>query len=1339
MTFNKSDMGAQASWKGYSSQTLYIASRIIEEQDTFEYYPEQLEDLMIKENGSVTEVVQVKDLSSLLSMSDLASTDASQRNEGFFRRVLSLRGADDHRIVAKVVHFGLLGEELNGLSENDVKCKAKVKRKLVSNHGFSDQDAEWVINQIVFEKVEIENLRSQINKQINSYIPTMIAPNLAQDLLIQYVSDLSKSKGFTSKSIWQNKLHLIGKDMASLDGYFREYGGSLIQLVDLVSSKSNDDLKGEFLQGVSVQPSHIRLNLDFERETWLQRIENAFKQNDVVVINGVSGQGKNALCYRYLMKNFYEESVFCVRQINSAEQAENLAKAIIGLSKHSPKFALYIDVNPGEKHWAWLLRELQVRSVKLPILVSIREEDLKQANIDKSEVSFQLLTLSLSKEEASKIFDTLTLQRPHKIFRSFEEAWQHFGEVGPFLEFIYMLNNNETLGQRLNSQIGRLIDQCPDDSWLDLLKLVSYAGKIGCAVSLLEAGQEVHCKSITAALKRMSDEYLIRSSEDGRFIEALHPLRAQIIYSVLQTNMVFNEEDLLLQGLRCVESIHLRMLLLHYFTNNDVNQVPIEKIANVNFKDWVAYASVLHMMLWLDVKLYLETNKLVYERLINERGLGWISFAPLDITGVLKPGTFIAESLIDINPQIKPYLDEIKTAFKGFSISYSSTNEWLSLATAPEHLPLDDLEWSSFGYALFWLAIRGVSIALPFSDDKVIAAMNIGQIDSKINALQGIFKQGYIDIYNRCEVILKERLIKENNVVWMELSESTVDCGFIPPLLREGTDVEKHSSINNFWTMSMVKLLSRLYPSKETIKVRLVGIDLWKNLGINSYDYEKSISRENNFDQRITELNSWITKHAEFIHRPNDWDEYLKLVLNERKMVVETINDLIYLVERLYKKRQIDRDKAKKTEGKIQFLFSQLSKNILLPKVVVDPYGLISEGSKNDSQLLPQTSIASVQPYEQLVNAIRNTRSSFQEFLKYYFDILIARLNGQNPQESNKVDLSLINLYDASTNLRVLQKEYSKLFSAYTDEDYLIFVNTEIEAMLTLLNIWNEVVNCKPNGMSIAYEAKQRYRKSESSIKVGFQKVLDRLENEVRVFDGHDDENNEVKYLISEYESLDNTWIKAEYKHICLALRTSWSIAHSNNSQRWYLESYWPRMIYVPVYKGLPILGGLELPMYRVLDSKEEEINSFMIPVAIPDDLFRTLKVDSFSLGNWQKIISHLSRLQLYVLQYNQVYQEHIQHQTITVGLNTYLSTLLSEVSECIEALNYDQLRELQKEDYEVEIREMSKFVLECFKKAKKYVEIIDLFQQLEEAEDEIQLALNGMILLAPYLISIDR
>lgn len=58
--FQKSDIGAQAAWKGFSSQTFYIAARLISDEQGYEYYPENIEDLVVKRNGIIVEAVGLR-------------------------------------------------------------------------------------------------------------------------------------------------------------------------------------------------------------------------------------------------------------------------------------------------------------------------------------------------------------------------------------------------------------------------------------------------------------------------------------------------------------------------------------------------------------------------------------------------------------------------------------------------------------------------------------------------------------------------------------------------------------------------------------------------------------------------------------------------------------------------------------------------------------------------------------------------------------------------------------------------------------------------------------------------------------------------------------------------------------------------------------------------------------------------------------------------------------------------------------------------------------------------------------------------------------------------------
>ena len=51
--FQKSDMGAKAAWKGFSSQTFYIAARLMSDEHGYEYYPEDIEDLVVKKDDVI--------------------------------------------------------------------------------------------------------------------------------------------------------------------------------------------------------------------------------------------------------------------------------------------------------------------------------------------------------------------------------------------------------------------------------------------------------------------------------------------------------------------------------------------------------------------------------------------------------------------------------------------------------------------------------------------------------------------------------------------------------------------------------------------------------------------------------------------------------------------------------------------------------------------------------------------------------------------------------------------------------------------------------------------------------------------------------------------------------------------------------------------------------------------------------------------------------------------------------------------------------------------------------------------------------------------------------------
>lgn len=153
---------------------------------------------MIKEGGVVAETARVKSISADLTLSNLVATRTSKGGGGFFNRMYNLHAQNPsfHRI--KVIYFNILGTELQEMQSGKAVTKKVSAERLVDKHGLSELEAVWLIDSLCFEKVNLDDLDLDIQTQISDYAPVMSAPAPAEDLLIQYVSILSKNKGCTT-------------------------------------------------------------------------------------------------------------------------------------------------------------------------------------------------------------------------------------------------------------------------------------------------------------------------------------------------------------------------------------------------------------------------------------------------------------------------------------------------------------------------------------------------------------------------------------------------------------------------------------------------------------------------------------------------------------------------------------------------------------------------------------------------------------------------------------------------------------------------------------------------------------------------------------------------------------------------------------------------------------------------------------------------------------------------------------------------------------------------------------------------------------------------------------
>ena len=1229
--FEKSDTGAQSSWKGFSSQTLYIANRLVTDKTGYDFYPEDIEDLVIRFDKKIIEAVQIKNITADLTLSHLALSKTSQGGEGFFQRVCKLHKEDTDFNTVRVVCFGSIGKELLSLQKGIESVRKNVKKKLCENHTLLPDEAEWLIDALTFETVSEDELIEEIQRQILECVPVMAAPDLTQSLLIYYISNLSKTKGKTNLASWKEEIHKIGTHIAEIDGYYKHYGKSLIRLSELQLNKDIDQLKDDFKQGASGHPSFIRNKLDVIRNQWLSEIKQSLSKDIPTIVKGASGQGKSVLCYRYLINSFPEQLVFCVQSLYSEKQMIELVVAVQMLCNYMQEFALYIDVKPGEQLWYRFLQELQQRGVRIPVLLSIRNEDYNATIYTGDIVHYQTIELLLTEEEARTIFEHYN--QPHPQFRTFEEAWTAFREKGPLIEYMYLLSNNETLVQRIHAQIQKLLSERIKDSWFELLAAVSFAGKLGYSIKLESIKQALSCDNIQAAINRLKDEYLIRISEEGNMLESLHQVRAKTIFDVLTQEHIIDSKKNLIAVIKSVSDNSISNILMEYFSNNVITDEDILLISQNHFYSWIGYGNAIMAFLWLDTKNYVENNAKYILSLVQEYGQGWRALLPADLTGYYDNKQSLFEELLK-NPgmnldkdKMLQKIEEVKTSLHPVQIESKYLDLFLKNSCIPNHQPFSDREKSLFGYSLFWLAKRDVLIDLDFNKEQLVHVIIEGDIQSDADLIRGLYEQkNLIDFYESVINPFLQYFIVNYNIIWFEELDDKIICKFVPPFYENKLSEQQGNNYNDYWRKKVLYVLQQVYPEKEYIDIELIGVDVLEDIGIKALDNKLCIHKTNRYDYWIVELNSWVKNRVDYMQRPTSWNEFITHIDQARKKADSINVELLKVIDDVYKKGHSSDGRVNTIKTLLNdFSANKRLENNLLPCYLVDSYCQYSETNRTivEKHLWDIISprLAFVEPYKKLLKNYTETFDSLNNFYSQFYTVLLLRSKKQSIDEEKNTRLSIFNLFNAAKNLGRFQKEYNVLFRDYTscDND---FCQQEFEHVLTLLNTWHEVINRIPHGFAISYDAKQKIKQDLNYCN----KILEKLhaDNSFEII-----ETEEQIYLLHENNIAEEDSLEKSKIYILSRLRDVFQDAIPYTSCRCFIENHYKELLYVPLYNGTSSLIAFSIPLFKILDMEIGDSSIVFYPSDISDSIRNNFVINKRTNKQWCEFVKVFSTIAL--------------------------------------------------------------------------------------------------------------
>lgn len=893
------------------------------------------------------------------------------------------------------------------------------------------------------------------------------------------------------------------------------------------------------------------------------------------------------------------------------------------------------------------------------MLISIRDEDYNLTPISGKAIQYGIVELALSKEEAAHIYNSFTETQPHTEHRTFEEAWQSFGGQGPLIEFVYLLTNNQTLTQRLQEQIDALLQEGVSDEWLELLQLVCYAGRLGCAVNLTAVKNVTHCSTMHAAIRRLKDEYLIREVDENT-IEALHPVRAKIVFDALCDQICTGAREVVFKALSCISSQNVRVVLLDYFSNQQYDIEDVQRLSQIRFLDWIGYANAIRSMLWLDAKRYVEGNMTFISSLVKKRGKGWLCFLPLDLSGVERSDELIADGMKDLSifnkVDLQNAIDEVKKSLTSLSINYQATDCFVNNCVVPSVLPNTDAERSSFGYALFWMAKRNFNVTLPFKTDEIVASVCAGELQPSADAIRGLFEHPtLLESYQVAVDVLVEKLIYEMQVLTFSITNDEVSCKFIPPLSTETGVPENTKNTNQYWRIKMLDILKQLYPEKEYIDIELIGVDLLQDLGIEALDHKLHIHKSKRPNAWVSELNGWTKTRIDYSLRPSSWQEYVadidEIRINVNDLIVETIK----LIDDVYRKGRYTQDRGKRVDDRLKVFKEHTFAENRLPTFAVDPYCLYSEGNAKSpvAEYFTMRQLLSVGKYEKFRKRLNDVYSSLDNFYNQFVEVLRVRINKQDISIVKNPRLAMFNLYSAAKAIVDFQKEYELLFSEYSslNED---FAKQELENILTLVNVWRYVLDNQPKGCAIAYDSKQKYRK-------GTNYFCDMLSKAVTAVNGTLLKGNKYAYIIIDYNMEEDNTFENEYTRIVMTIRDVFKNSILPSSDRWYLETQSLELAYVPVFSGVFSPVAYSIPFYKLLDTEESRIAKPMYPCETEPALIEKMTATK-SLNLWIESMKKLSEMKLYIQRYQQIVQVPVDDKCLC-SITAYTELLINQIN----------------------------------------------------------------------------
>jgi hypothetical protein len=1054
---------ATPAYRGYRLQALYSLARVLEQRgdnDAFIFQPEGKEDLAVFDAGhNLLEIIQVKERSADLTLS---SFEPEKPGSFFYRVAAELKAHPRVRI--SIVAFGNIGPELDRAINEDGADRARVAQKIAAHKHIAEAEAHALLGSIRLVTVD----EAQLTDEITAALRDSLAgadPATAFDLLTYWLYIRAENKTEITRADAVERINRVGQFLAARAAHHREWFTVIVPVEDTPASgtAARDELADEFYRGVSARYEHVLAELDVIRSRKLREIADGFGSRRVVVVHAASGQGKTTLALRYLHDFFPQEWRFRVRSVGSREHAASVALA---LTAHADAIGVplcvYLDVSPQDRDWPELVKILSVHQ-NIRVLVTIREEDWRRANVSGAELRFTEVELEFDEDEAREIYGALAAKRTPVNVLDFDEAWRKFGEAGPLMEFTYLVTQGDSLRERLSQQVVFLQNEARQGKLaaadIELLRLTAVASAFEARLRLKPLVKHLNLPEPQATLRLFEREYLLRVSADGLLVQGLHPIRSAMLTELMEDPTFAPWSESASAGLPFIEDGDVESFLLYAFSRRRLEITTLLHALDTYQPDgWAAIAGVTRALIWLGIVEYVEANEELITDASELLGSSWSYFIDFDITEATAGTATSWWRDIGIVPDdVREKIDALIARQTDKRQVFTRATRWLEQRSRKPAPPATEADWVGAAEILFWAGRWG--FRWPFAEwlpeaelDGACGGLPLNSLADLIIGVVSVSGAGeggapYGDWLGRNREGIITRFRNETQTVSLEDDGRKLILHFVfdffgdePGQAGQAVKSPKSGDAFHHEALRRLRLLRNLLPDREEYGSRGYGHMLWP--GFLQHDETVKEGQQSSLPLlKLVSVNATFVGVSDRRFRPETWPEHAEAVWRMRQAVLVCLRQLGRGLEVHFRRRGVT--KLLGTEVNVQLwdeCRAMLNDPPRLPRTAVDEWGFTDETT--DEKVIEQTAakVASagrtglaIQKYKPYLKALGDYRGPLSNFFTQAAPVMAVNTHlgrGGNRKQILEVaktlkfdpHLSVVNFADALKSLVQFQK-----------------------------------------------------------------------------------------------------------------------------------------------------------------------------------------------------------------------------------------------------------------------------------------------------------------------------